>query len=128
MQLLCYKPGEEYSAHHDLTYPPIMNLYQPKQYTTVLLYLTGEGDVVDNGIRRSVASLNKKNGGVKAWKESAFQGGETTFPWAIAMDLHDGIKSKQQSGNTVVFYNVLPARNMDDLSQYSGGKVDKGIK
>lgn len=94
----------------------------------MLLYLTGEGDVVDNGIRHSVASLNKKNSGVKAWKESALQGGETTFPWAIAMDLHDGIKSKQQSGNTVVFYNVLPARNMDDLSLHSGGKVDKGVK
>jgi hypothetical protein len=107
MQLPCYEPGEEYSAHHGLTYPSIMNRYQPKQYTTVLLYLTGEGDVVDNGIRRSAASLNKKNGGVEARKESAFQGGETTFPRAITMDLHDDIKVKEQSGNAIVFYNHL---------------------
>ena len=128
MQLLRYEPGEEYSAHHDFTYPPIMNRYQPKRYATVLLYLTGEGDVVDNGIRRSAASLNKKNGGVQARKESGLQGGETTFPRAITTDLHDGIKVKPQSGYAIVFYNVLPDGNMDDLSQHSGGKVDKGVK
>ena len=129
MQLLRYEPGEEYTAHHDFTYPPINNRYQPKRYATVLLYLTGEGDVIDNGTRRSAASLKKKNGGVDARNESGLQGGETIFPRAITTDLHDGVKvMKPRSGNAIVFYNVLPDGNMDDLSQHSGGKVDKGVK
>ncbi|KAL9186020.1 hypothetical protein ACHAXT_005258 [Thalassiosira profunda] len=117
MQLLRYGPGEEYSAHHDFAYPSIENRYQPKRYATVLLYLTGEGDVVENGVRRS--STNGGNG---------LKGGETTFPRAVTADFHDGVKINPHSGNAVVFYNVLPDGNMDDLSQHAGGKVEKGVK
>ena len=118
MQLLRYEPGEEYSAHHDFTYPSIANRYQPKRYATVLLYLTGEGDVIEDGIRRSTSK----------GKNDGLQGGETIFPRAVTTNYHDGVKVEPQSGKAVLFYNVLPDGNMDDLSQHSGGKVEKGVK
>lgn len=119
MQLIRYGPGEEYTAHHDFTYPSIGNRYQPKRYATVLLHLTGEGDIIDeSGVRRS--SKNSEEDGLK--------GGATTFPRAITTDLHDGVKVAPQSGKAIVFYNVLPDGNMDDLSQHSGDRVESGVK
>lgn len=123
MQLLRYEPGEQYSAHHDFTYPSIENRYQPKRYATVLLYLTGEGDVVENGIRRSRSKSGTNNESV-----DGLEGGETSFPRAITTEFHDGVKIKPQAGKAVIFYNVLPDGNMDDLSQHSGGKVEAGVK
>jgi len=117
MQLVRYGPGEEYSAHHDFTYPSIEDRYQPKRYATVLLYLTGEGDVVENGVRHSTKFGDK-----------GLEGGGTTFPRAVTTDFHDGIKIKAQSGKAVVFYNVLPDGNFDQLSQHLGEKVDQGVK
>ncbi|KAL7547168.1 LOW QUALITY PROTEIN: hypothetical protein ACHAWF_010490 [Thalassiosira exigua] len=46
MQLLRYEPGDGYAMHHDFTYLSTNGRYQPRRYATVLLYLTGEGDVV----------------------------------------------------------------------------------
>jgi prolyl 4-hydroxylase len=130
MQLLRYGPGEaglrmlhNLSAHHDFTYPSIENRYQPKRYATVLLYLTGEGDVIENGIRRS-RSKKSSNADVA----DGLDGGATTFPRAITTEFHDGVKIQPQSGKAVLFYNVLPDGNMDDLSQHSGGKVESGVK
>ena len=98
----------------------------------MLLYLTGEGDVIDeNGIRRSVAFLSKKTIGSnnnKALADGLLQGGETLFPRAITTSNHDGIKVIPRSGNAIVFYNVLPDGNLDDLSQHAGGKVERGVK
>eukprot|EP00804_Cyclotella_cryptica_P007319 CCRYP_002562-RB/>CCRYP_002562-RB protein AED:0.10 eAED:0.09 QI:0/0/0/1/0/0/2/0/213 len=123
MQLLRYGPGEEYTPHHDFTYPSIENRYQPRRYATVLMYLTGEGDVVEEGIRRS---RSRKNGNADA--SDGLEGGETTFPRAITTEFHDGVKVQPQSGKAVLFYNVLPDGNLDDLSQHSGGKVVSGVK
>jgi len=117
MQLVRYGPGEEYSAHHDFTYPSIEDRYQPKRYATVLLYLTGESDVVENGVRHSTKFGDK-----------GLEGGGTTFPRAVTTDFHDGIKIKPQSGKAVVFYNVLPDGNFDQLSQHAGEKVEQGVK
>ena len=132
MQLVRYDAGEEYTAHHDFTYPSMKNRHQPRRYVTVLLYLTGEGDVIDeNGIRRSVAFLSKKTIGSnnnKALADGLLQGGETLFPRAITTSNHDGIKVIPRSGNAIVFYNVLPDGNLDDLSQHAGGKVERGVK
>jgi prolyl 4-hydroxylase len=126
MQLVRYEAGEEYTAHHDFTYPSMKNRHQPRRYVTVLLYLTGEGDVIDeNGIRRSAASISKTNDKVVV---DGLQGGETVFPRAITTSNHDGIKVKPRSGNAIVFYNVLPDGNLDDLSQHAGGKVERGVK
>jgi prolyl 4-hydroxylase len=124
MQLLRYEPGEHYSAHHDFTYPSVFHRYQPKRYATVLLYLTGEGDVIENGIRRSRSKKSAADGE----SEDGLAGGETTFPRAITTEFHDGVKVKPQSGKAILFYNVLPDGNMDDLSQHAGEKVEAGVK
>ena len=130
MQLVRYDAGEEYTAHHDFTYPSMKNRHQPRRYVTVLLYLTGEGDVIDeDGIRRSAAFLSKKtNVNDNKVVVDGLQGGETVFPRAITTSNHDGIKVKPRSGNAIVFYNVLPDGNLDDLSQHAGGKVERGVK
>ena len=119
MQLLRYEPGEGYTAHHDFTFPSVLSRYQPKRFASVLLYLTGEGDIVQNGVR----SRSSRDDDGKA-----LFGGETTFPRAVTTDSHDGIKIKPQSGNAVLFYNVLPDGNMDDLSQHASEKVEDGVK
>ena len=122
MQLLRYSAGEQYTAHHDFTYPSIGNRYQPKRYATVLLYLTGEGDVIEDGVRRS------KKSSTNADASDGLVGGETTFPRAITTEFHDGVKVQPQAGKAILFYNVLPDGNMDDLSQHSGGMVEAGVK
>mmetsp|Transcript_5781 Transcript_5781/g.12592 ORF Transcript_5781/g.12592 Transcript_5781/m.12592 type:complete len:101 (+) Transcript_5781:1745-2047(+) len=61
-------------------------------------------------------------------ERSPLRGGETVFPRAITTQFHDGVKVKPQSGKAVLFYNVLPDGNMDDLSQHAGGKVESGVK
>eukprot|EP00985_Skeletonema_marinoi_P027380 scaffold22381_cov139-Skeletonema_marinoi.AAC.8 len=119
MQLLRYDPGDGYTAHHDFTFPSVGSRYQPRRFASVLLYLTGEGDVVENGVRSKSSGIND---------DKALEGGETTFPRAITTENHDGIKIKPQSGKAVMFYNVLPDGNMDDLSQHAGEKVEKGVK
>jgi len=119
MQLLRYEPGNGYTAHHDFTFPSIGSRYQPRRFASVLLYLTGEGDVIENGVRFPSTGVDN---------EKALLGGETTFPRAITTDFHDGIKIKPQSGKAVMFYNVLPDGNMDDLSQHASEKVEKGVK
>jgi prolyl 4-hydroxylase len=85
--------------------------------------LTGEGDVIENGIHRS-RSKKSSNADVA----DGLDGGATTFPRAITTEFHDGVKIQPQSGKAVLFYNVLPDGNMDDLSQHSGGKVESGVK
>ncbi len=82
---------------------------------------------MENGVRRSSASRSG-NGDVGGREVSGLRGGETTFPRAITTNLHDGVKVRPQSGNAIVFYNVLPDGNMDDLSQHSGGEVESGVK
>ena len=80
--------------------------------------MTGEGDVFEDGVRRSTPK----------GKIDGLQGGETIFPRAVTTNYHDGVKVEPQSGKAVLFYNVLPDGNMDDLSQHSDGKVEKGVK
>jgi len=60
--------------------------------------------------------------------DKGLEGGGTTFPRAVSTDFHDGIKIKPQSGKAVVFYNVLPDGNFDQLSQHAGEKVEQGVK
>ncbi len=119
MQLLRYDPGDGYTAHHDFTFPSVGSRYQPRRFASVLLYLTGEGDVIENGVRSPLSGVDDDN---------ALEGGETTFPRAITTENHDGVKIKPQSGKAVLFYNVLADGNMDDLSQHAGENVEKGVK
>lgn len=100
MQLIRHEEGQEYSPRHDFAYPPILNRYQPKRFATILMYLTG----------------------------ADLEGGETVFPKSVTTDNHDGLKIKPQSGKALVYYNVLPDGNTDDLSQHGGSKVRNGAQ
>lgn len=99
LQVIRYKKGQQYTPHHDFVYPDMQNRYQPTRFATLLLYLN---DVEE--------------------------GGETTFPRAITKDRHDGVVITPKPGKAVLFYNVLPDGNVDDLSQHGAQKVKTGEK
>ena len=92
------------------------NRYRPKRYATVLLHLTGTGDVVEDGVHRTSA---RRGGGLR--------GGSTTFPCAVTAEFHDSDTVAPRSGNAVLFYNALPDGNMDDSSQHAGDRVERGV-
>lgn len=99
LQIVRYRPGERYAPHHDFVYPPPQSRWQPTRFATLLLYLN------DN-----------------------FQGGQTVFPRAVNAHYHEGITMQPQQGMAVLFYNVLPDGNVDDLSQHQSEPVTEGIK
>ena len=99
LQVIRYGTGEQYTAHHDFVYPSIRHRHQPTRFATLLFYLN------DN-----------------------FEGGQTVFPRAVNAQYHDGITIQPEQGKAVLFYNVLPDGNVDDLSQHSSQPVTKGEK
>jgi len=99
MQVVHYGEGEEYHAHHDFNYPAFGNRYQPARFASLLFYLND----VD-------------------------EGGETVFPRAINAESHYGISVKPKAGTAILFYNVLPDGNFDDLSQHQSMPVRSGEK
>lgn len=99
LQVVRYQQSEEYTAHHDFVYPPTFHRHQPTRFATILLYLNDD-----------------------------FEGGETVFPRAANAKNHDGIVITPQKGTAVLFYNMLPDGNMDDLSQHASRPVEVGEK
>lgn len=99
MQLVRYEKGQEYTPHHDFIYPSIGNRHQPSRFATLLVYL-----------------------------QAPIEGGETTFPRSLQSSFHDGIKVTPKVGKAILFYNMLPDGNVDDLSQHGSNAVEKGEK
>jgi prolyl 4-hydroxylase len=99
LQVVRYKVDEEYSPHHDWVLPSQLNRYQPTRFATLLIYLNDD-----------------------------FEGGHTVFPRAVNKQYHNGVQIKPQKGTAVLFYNLLPDGNVDDLSQHGSEKVTKGEK
>ncbi len=99
LQVIRYKKGQKYTPHHDFVYPDMQNRYQPTRFATFLLYLN-----------------------------EVEEGGETTFPRAITKDRHDGVVITPKPGKAVLFYNILPDGNVDDLSQHGAQTVKAGEK
>jgi prolyl 4-hydroxylase len=99
LQVVHYARKQEYTPHHDFTYPSITNRYQPSRFATLLLYL--------NTVK---------------------EGGETTFPRSINGNSHEGLVVTPVRGKAVLFYNMLPDGNLDDLSQHGSNAVTKGEK
>jgi prolyl 4-hydroxylase len=99
LQVLRYQAEEEYKAHHDFTYPPAFRRHQPTRFATILFYLNDD-----------------------------FEGGQTVFPRAVNAQYHEGVTVEPQKGKAVLFYNMLPDGNMDDLSMHASQKVLQGEK
>jgi prolyl 4-hydroxylase len=99
LQVVRYKKKQEYTAHHDFVYPSQTHRMQPTRFATLLLYLNDD-----------------------------FTGGQTVFPRAVNAHFHDGISIEPKKGRAVLFYNVLPDGNVDDLSIHSSKPVEKGEK
>ena len=90
LQVVRYKAGgEEYQPHHDFVYPSTSHRYQPTRFATLLLYLN-----------------------------TVPEGGETRFPRAATKDRAEGVVVQPKRGRAVLFYNMLPDGNVDDLSQH----------
>eukprot|EP00557_Chaetoceros_sp_GSL56_P005171 CAMPEP_0176501922 /NCGR_PEP_ID=MMETSP0200_2-20121128/14460_1 /TAXON_ID=947934 /ORGANISM="Chaetoceros sp., Strain GSL56" /LENGTH=465 /DNA_ID=CAMNT_0017900923 /DNA_START=607 /DNA_END=2004 /DNA_ORIENTATION=+ len=98
-QLVHYAESEQYTAHHDFSYPNVNKNGQPARFATLLLYLN-EGML----------------------------GGETTFPRWVNSETSDKLTVKPEIGKAILFYNQLPDGNMDDLSQHAAEPVIKGEK
>jgi prolyl 4-hydroxylase len=98
-QLVHYAESEQYTAHHDFSYPNVNKNGQPARFATLLLYLN-EG----------------------------MMGGETTFPRWVNSESGDKLRVKPEIGKGILFYNQLPDGNMDDLSQHAAEPVLKGEK
>jgi prolyl 4-hydroxylase len=99
LQVIRYKTGEEYTPHHDWVVASPDNRYQPCRFATLLIYLNDD-----------------------------FEGGETIFPRAVNKHYQEGIKIQPQQGTAILFYNMLPDGNVDDLSQHGSEKVTHGEK
>ena len=99
MQLVRYGKGQEYTPHHDFIYPSIANRHQPCRFATLLIYL-----------------------------HAPIEGGETTFPRSLQSAFHDGLKVTPKVGKAILFYNMLPDGNVDDLSQHGSNAVVEGEK
>ena len=100
LQLVHYDVGQHYTPHHDFTFPSSLNSYQPTRFVTLLLYLNDEG----------------------------LEGGETAFPKGVNAESPSGLMVTPEMGKAVLFYNMLPDGNMDDLSQHASLPVRKGEK
>lgn len=90
LQLVHYDVNEQYTAHHDFSYPLIQKAPQPARFATLLLYLN-EG----------------------------MEGGETSFPRWVNAETSRKLSVVPEVGKAVLFYSILPDGNMDDLSQHA---------
>jgi prolyl 4-hydroxylase len=104
LQLVHYKEGQMYTAHHDFMFPEATSPYQPTRFATILLYLNG-GD-----------------------EDDLLGGGQTAFPRGKNAESANGLMVTPRKGKAVLFYNMLPDGNMDDLSQHASMPVKSGEK
>lgn len=96
MQVVHYNEGEEYTAHHDFSYPTgIPN--SPSRSINLCMYLK---DVED--------------------------GGQTSFPRWRNGETSDSLDVKPEKLKAMIFYMVTPDGNLDDLSQHAALPVGPG--
>lgn len=56
------------------------------------------------------------------------EGGETTFPMWRNAETSNALTVKPEKGKAILFYNVLPDGNFDELSMHSSSPVTEGEK
>lgn len=100
LQLVHYSVGQDYGPHHDFLYTQdIDNEKQDARLVTLLLYLN-----------------------------TVPKGGETSFPRYANAETDGSLLVKPVAGKAVLFYNLLPDGNFDDLSQHAALPVIEGEK
>ncbi len=107
-----YVKGQGYSPRLDGAMPSILNRFQPNRFATIIFFLSDDTSHSDD----------------KGGESNAMEGGELVFPLAVTTQNHDGVTVKPKAGNAVVFYNMLPDGNLDDLSQHTSKLVESGEK
>jgi prolyl 4-hydroxylase len=100
LHLTRYLPGQGYPPRSDATQPSIKNRYQPNRFATILFFL--------NDLKDGEA--------------------DTTFPLAVNAYNHDGVRVVPKKGKAVLFYNLLPDGNIDNLSQHSSSFLDDDVE
>ena len=98
LQIVHYQEGQEYTAHHDFSYPTGLP-NSPSRSINLCMYLND----VD-------------------------EGGETAFPRWRNAETSGPLKMVPPKGTAMIFYMVLPVGNLDDLSQHAALPVRKGEK
>ena len=101
MHLTQFIEGQGYFPRSDAKQTSVRNRYQPHRFATVMFFLNDAGE--DDG-------------------------GSTVFPLAVNAEHHDGIRVIPKKGKALLFYNILPDGNADDLSHHMSEFVQKGEK
>ena len=101
MHLTQYMEDQGYPPRSDAKQSSARNRYQPHRFATVMFFLN---DVVEES------------------------GGHTVFPLAVNDKHHDGVRVVPKRGKALLFYNLLPDGNVDDLSQHSSEFLQEGEK
>lgn len=116
LQVLRYGLGEKYDAHTDAM--------RPDAYK-------------DNPVVLEKLAYGRKNrfATVFWYMSNVAEGGETIFPrWNGApypenlSDCSTGLKVKPEKGKVIIFYNLLPDGNIDDISLHGACPVRDGVK
>ena len=97
-QLVHYDKTQEYTAHHDFSYP----------------------DTRPNTPARSI--------NLCIYLNTVEEGGQTSFPRWRNAETSDGIKATPVKGKAMIFYMKNPDGNLDDLSQHAALPVIEGEK
>mmetsp|Transcript_29690 Transcript_29690/g.56587 ORF Transcript_29690/g.56587 Transcript_29690/m.56587 type:complete len:323 (+) Transcript_29690:239-1207(+) len=121
MQLLRYGPGEEYAAHHDFVYPSVNNRYQPRRFATMLLYLTGEGDFLDErGVRRRFSSsADSSSNSSSSSSSSSAAASKSSFPPRLELDLEIETSPRSNSPSSSADVEVEFENSPTSISPHS---------
>jgi prolyl 4-hydroxylase len=101
LHLAQFVKDQGYIPRSDAVQTSVRNRYQPNRFATVMFFL--------NTVKEE-------------W------GGDTMFPLAVTADRHDGVRITPKKGKAILFYNMLPDGNVDDLSQHSSEFLQDGEK
>ena len=104
LHVVQYADGQGYHPRLDASQPSVLNRYQPNRFATIVFFLNESSD------------------------DNPMEGGELVFPLSVTTTNHDGVIVKPKLGKAVVFYNLLPDGNLDDLSHHSSKFMEKGEK
>jgi prolyl 4-hydroxylase len=98
LQVVHYDIGQKYDSHHDWG----VSGYPQTRYITLLMYLND--------------------------RISDSSGGETSFPLGVQADGTVGFKVRPPKNSAVLFYNLLPDGNADNLALHGALPVNQGEK